>query len=340
MASWFVVHDTMGVTAFARVRRLVDGLYYDASDGGFRDLSLATTPNLTVNEPVPFYYETQTVDISAWQNGWYLVTFHDDADANDKVFAHREVYVNSGTEHRADEDCHAIEGSAIPTASSIASAVWTNDTRELTGSGPIPTDVWMYSARELTGFGTLVADTAAACKTDRDALIGSPTSMANVTAQTVTEVLDKLLGTNFDETADSLHAIRSRGDSAWISTAPGSVELTTTQVVSLDTTGSGGTTLRLKVKGSAGELPTSVSLKDSTGTYGIRRADTGETVVSPGTSVVQVEPGHYEYDVSGLDSSYDYEVVWEIIFGGQFYYLPMSIPKRAQGIWTKKEMGI
>lgn len=70
----------------------------------------------------------------------------------------------------------------------------------------------------------------------------------------------------------------------------------------------------------------SVVLASEDGTYGIKRRDTGEVIVSHGTSVVEDPTGHYEYSFSPLDGVV-YLISWKIqaVNGGPYQYVVQSV---------------
>lgn len=72
----------------------------------------------------------------------------------------------------------------------------------------------------------------------------------------------------------------------------------------------------------------SVTLADDTSTYGIREKVSQVIVVPPGVPVPKVSTGVYEYDVSSLDTSIDYEYVFKVIdLSGQIKFIFKTLPK-------------
>lgn len=63
--------------------------------------------------------------------------------------------------------------------------------------------------------------------------------------------------------------------------------------------------------------PTSVVLRDESGTYGVKRADSGETVVAAGSAFTKVSTGYYEYEVTGLIAGVTYVAATEVVFLGR-----------------------
>ena len=60
-------------------------------------------------------------------------------------------------------------------------------------------------------------------------------------------------------------------------------------------------------------------LRDPTGTFGIRRDDTGAVLVAAGTPMIQVATGIFEYTVAGVDACTTYTAWIEIVSGGETY---------------------
>jgi hypothetical protein len=72
---------------------------------------------------------------------------------------------------------------------------------------------------------------------------------------------------------------------------------------------------------------TSAKLSDPTGTYGVKRNDTGAVVVVDGTSMTNTSTGIYEYsftDVAGIE----YTAYIEIVYGGATYHFEEDIAAR------------
>ena len=65
--------------------------------------------------------------------------------------------------------------------------------------------------------------------------------------------------------------------------------------------------------------PTSVELEDTTDTYGLKRTDTGATVVAAGTALSQVDEGVYSHTFSDPASDLTYQYVYEIVHSGTTY---------------------
>lgn len=65
---------------------------------------------------------------------------------------------------------------------------------------------------------------------------------------------------------------------------------------------------------------TSVVLADATNTYGVRREDTGETVVVAGTAMTRASLGTYAYTFTEPTSGLSYDYVLRFVYGGQTYY--------------------
>lgn len=56
----------------------------------------------------------------------------------------------------------------------------------------------------------------------------------------------------------------------------------------------------------------SVVLEDPTGAYGIREKISGTVVIAAGEDTVKASTGIYEYDISDLDPTIEYDVYWKI----------------------------
>lgn len=62
---------------------------------------------------------------------------------------------------------------------------------------------------------------------------------------------------------------------------------------------------------------TTVKLSDPTGTFGVKRKDTGATVVADGTSLTRTSLGVYEHTFTDPASGLTYEFWLEIVYGGK-----------------------
>lgn len=66
--------------------------------------------------------------------------------------------------------------------------------------------------------------------------------------------------------------------------------------------------------------PTSVKLSDPTGTYGVKRDDTGAVVVADGTAMEKVTTGIYQYSFTEPADGLSYTAYVEIVYGGATYH--------------------
>ena len=66
---------------------------------------------------------------------------------------------------------------------------------------------------------------------------------------------------------------------------------------------------------------TTVTLADSTSTFGILRLDNQSVTVSSGTATTNPATGIYQYDISGLDPRYTYIASWKIVssYGTEYF---------------------
>lgn len=71
--------------------------------------------------------------------------------------------------------------------------------------------------------------------------------------------------------------------------------------------------------------PDSVVLRDPTGTYGIKRTDTGEIVCAAGIPMLYVSPGNYAYGIGNLDPAVNYTAYIEYLYEGEAHYILRSI---------------
>lgn len=82
------------------------------------------------------------------------------------------------------------------------------------------------------------------------------------------------------------------------------------------------TTIVYKTEFGGGPVtPDTIVLKDSSNTYGVRRQDTGATVVSSGTSMIYIADGRYGYtfDDPISELTYDYSIEWTYL-GNTYTY--------------------
>ena len=75
---------------------------------------------------------------------------------------------------------------------------------------------------------------------------------------------------------------------------------------------------------------TSAVLSDPTGTYGIKRDDTGATVVADGTAMTNPSTGVYEYTFTAI-VGVAYTAYVEVVYNGATYHLEHDIPAIAAG---------
>lgn len=71
--------------------------------------------------------------------------------------------------------------------------------------------------------------------------------------------------------------------------------------------------------------PTTVGLEDSSGTFGVKRLDTGATVVAP-TSMTLSSTGKYTHTFADPESNLEYEYVVEVVSGTEVYYRSFTAP--------------
>lgn len=85
-----------------------------------------------------------------------------------------------------------------------------------------------------------------------------------------------------------------------------------------------------KIEGVLADV-TSVVLSDPTGTYGIKRNDTGATVVAAGTAFTKTATGTYEYEFTEPEAGirYGYYVKW--VYGGATYYQEVIYTATTEG---------
>ena len=65
---------------------------------------------------------------------------------------------------------------------------------------------------------------------------------------------------------------------------------------------------------------TSIAFASEDGTFGIKRTDTGASVVSFGTAVAKISTGVYQYSFSDPGSGLEYEMALKIVYAGVTYY--------------------
>lgn len=70
---------------------------------------------------------------------------------------------------------------------------------------------------------------------------------------------------------------------------------------------------------------TTAKLSDPTGTYGIKRNDTGATVVADGTDMTNTATGTYEYTLSAV-ANVSYTVYIEFVYDGDTFYFEYDLP--------------
>lgn len=66
--------------------------------------------------------------------------------------------------------------------------------------------------------------------------------------------------------------------------------------------------------------PTSVTLIDDTGTFGLKRIDTGEVLVAAGTAFTKIATGHYQYEATGLVAGVTYLAATRVVYLGRSIY--------------------
>ena len=69
---------------------------------------------------------------------------------------------------------------------------------------------------------------------------------------------------------------------------------------------------------------TSAKLLDPTGTYGVKRDDTGEAVVAAGTDMERVAAGQYRYTFEEPEPGLSYTAFIQIVFEGSVYYFDVD----------------
>jgi hypothetical protein len=65
--------------------------------------------------------------------------------------------------------------------------------------------------------------------------------------------------------------------------------------------------------------PTSIVLRDPTNSYGIKRNDTGATIVPAGTAMTQVATGVFEYTAANVENGTTYTAWIEIVYAGDTF---------------------
>jgi hypothetical protein len=71
-----------------------------------------------------------------------------------------------------------------------------------------------------------------------------------------------------------------------------------------------------------------VTLRDPSGTWGIRESLTETIVVSPGAPTTRVAVGMYEFNIDSLNTQIEYEIFWRVVdSGGNIQYHLGLIPK-------------
>lgn len=82
---------------------------------------------------------------------------------------------------------------------------------------------------------------------------------------------------------------------------------------------------------------TQVTLEDPSGTWGIRESLTEVIAIGPGATTVHVTTGMYEFDISSLNKTLEYEIFWKVIdSAGNLEYIygiisPAPIPAGGSG---------
>lgn len=71
--------------------------------------------------------------------------------------------------------------------------------------------------------------------------------------------------------------------------------------------------------------PTSLVLSDPTGAYGIKRDDTGATVVADGTAyTTKIGTGQYYYTLTEPATGLTYTGYWEFVYGGETHFIEFT----------------
>ncbi len=128
-------------------------------------------------------------------DGWYELQPSSDMVNTAGFLVVQISAAGARTQHLMFQVAASSGGGADP--ATIASAVWSHSTRELTGFGTLASDtagaVWSHSTRELTGFGTLATDTATA--------VWTASSTTNYGTDTMGEHVKSLSTPNIDTSA-------------------------------------------------------------------------------------------------------------------------------------------
>jgi len=141
----------------------------------------------------------------------------------------------------------AISTRSSHSAADVATAVWGAASRTLTGFGTLIADIWSYATRTLTSGGdateakqdTILSRLGAWAGSGDNNVLGGIKALASKAASAPSDI-----GGTFDPSADSLEAIRDRGDSAWVTGGAGSGSYTVTRTYK---DGSGNAVSDLKV---------------------------------------------------------------------------------------------
>lgn len=64
---------------------------------------------------------------------------------------------------------------------------------------------------------------------------------------------------------------------------------------------------------------TSVTLANATDSYGVKRTDTGTTIVADGTPIPNVSEGSYSYDITDPTTGLTYEISVQVVYEGTTY---------------------
>jgi len=161
----------------------------------------------------------------------------------------------------------AISTRSSHSAADVATAVWGAASRTLTGFGTLIADIWSYATRTLTSGGdateakqdTILSRLGAWAGSGDNNVLGGIKALASKAASAPTDI-----GGTFDPTADSLEAIRDRGDSAWVTGGAGSGSYTVTRTYK-DGSGNAVSDLKVTCKNADESLVIATQTTDSSG---------------------------------------------------------------------------
>lgn len=88
-----------------------------------------------------------------------------------------------------------------------------------------------------------------------------------------------------------------------------------------------------EIEGVAADVD-SVVLSDPTGTYGVKRNDTGAAVVPDGTAMTRTGAGAYTYDFDGAEEGVEYTFYVEWSYAGAVHYVENIVVSGRPAGWV------